>query len=71
VYDIQNKVLVCDRKKQKPKVVNIFWYDLGFKLIFKMKCKIWQNLDIFKMRIYLAMINQKHVIYWGNYMNFY
>jgi hypothetical protein len=28
VHDIENKVVVYDKKtKQKPKVVSIFWYD--------------------------------------------
>jgi len=28
MHDIQNKVLVYDIKEKKPKVVNIFLYDL-------------------------------------------
>jgi hypothetical protein len=27
VHDIQERVVVYDIKKEKPKVVNTFWYD--------------------------------------------
>jgi len=45
-------------KKQKPKVVIIFWYDSKLWSILKMKHRIWQKLHTLKIHIYSTRLTQ-------------
>jgi hypothetical protein len=58
-------------QETKPKIVDMFWYDLKLHDKFsKWNTKFGKIYTFWKIHIYSTMIHTKHVIYWGNYMYF-
>jgi hypothetical protein len=70
VHDILNKVVDYDTRKEKPKIVCIFWYDSNYDIFSRLYAKSSKLYTHWKTHIYTTMINTKHVIYGGKYMYF-